>query len=575
MKNITDFDPQSKSYTGGVTGSSRVKELTENNHYQLKPSILDNSNPLRRIKARNTDRENFGEVIASFIGQSLLPANEVPIVSLVYDNEKLRLNVASKYLVGDKVRTLDDYAQEHGAVLLKGTKHVTFVAGATTKPQEISFSNTNLNQLKPSLARALVLSAIVGDHDVNPGNMLVITQDNVDVVARIDFGHALNDLLNASTINGGRLIDANNPILDFFNRSKVASLGGAPSKLWRDYPGMVPSQELVDALKQMSKDFESKAAQGVFNARQEFTQAIEELQKTDDKTSALHIQNSLAAIYQNISGKKLDSTLNPEQKVDQVFSEIDTFVQRNGANLLQVANIMHVQLAIDHYLKTDEPLGPDFEKLIKENKFPTKEGKIQWIKTAHDSPFSGTVQEYLIQKVSQLTKEDPQNTDAVVARYRTIRDAVPQETSQSNITQSYKQNMHKMTNQDALSTLDANELIKALKDYIDQRVIQKDKKTILGGYTKSEKINSASAFISALCGENPSNLDVHTKVLKNGELGKIITQFIDMHTSLRANSNNEKIDLLINAVKNGELKPAVLTPALLDSAPYVSPHQTN
>ena len=40
MKKITDFDTQSKSYTGGVTGSSRVRGLNDNNHYQLKPSIL-------------------------------------------------------------------------------------------------------------------------------------------------------------------------------------------------------------------------------------------------------------------------------------------------------------------------------------------------------------------------------------------------------------------------------------------------------------------------------------------------------------------------------------------------------
>lgn len=558
MKKITDFDIQSKSYTGGVTGSSRVRGLNDNNHYQLKPSILDNSNPLRRIKAGNTDRENFGEVIASFIGRSLLPANEVPIVSLVYDKDKQRLNVASKYLVGDMVRTLDDYAQEHGAVLAKGKKHATFVAEAATKPQEISLNNTNLNQLKPSLARALVLSAIVGDHDVNPGNMLVVTQDNIDVVARIDFGHALNDLLNASIVNGGRLIDANNPILDFFNRSKVASLGGAPSKLWRDYPGMVPSQELVDALQQMSKDFGIKAAQGVSNARQEFTQAIDELQKTGDKASILHIHQSLAAIYQNISGKKLDSTFNSEQKIDRVFSEINAFVQKNGINLSQVANIMHLQLVLDKHLKTGEPLGPDFERLIKENKFPTKEGKIQWIKTAHDLPFSGTVQEYLIQKVSQLTKEAPLNKDAIVARYSAMRDLIPQETTQHNITQSYKKNMNKMTDRDALSKLDVNDLIKELNHYINQRVVQKDKKTVVGGFTKTEKIKSASAFIAALCGENLNNLEVHAKALKNGELGKIISQFIDKHTHLRETSSNEKIDLLVSVVKNRELEPAVL-----------------
>ena len=83
MKRISDFNTQEKNHTGGVTGSVRVQDLT-GKYYQLKPSILDNPNYLRRIKAKHTDRENFGEVIASCIGRAFLPL-EVPEVCLVYD----------------------------------------------------------------------------------------------------------------------------------------------------------------------------------------------------------------------------------------------------------------------------------------------------------------------------------------------------------------------------------------------------------------------------------------------------------------------------------------------------------
>ncbi len=250
-----EFNIRNAVNTGGVTGSIRVVRETQNSKhfYQLKPSILSNEF-LRKLKAGGVDRENFGEVIAAKIGRSILQnpdgSEAVPDVSLVYDSENRQVSVASKYLTGKKVRTLDDYAQEQN-LKIKFKRHATFVDG--TKPisaGQYNISGDKHKEFRQGLANAIAVSALVGDHDVNPGNMMAV--DNK--VARIDFGHAFNDLLNTAKIFGGGVRNKKNQMLDFLNRENVASFpppGDIP-KLWRDYPGMIPSQELANAFKEMS-----------------------------------------------------------------------------------------------------------------------------------------------------------------------------------------------------------------------------------------------------------------------------------------------------------------------------------
>ena len=121
------FDTENAQHTGGVTGSARVKHKVKNIFYQLKPSILSNT-LMRRFKAGHVDRENFGEVIASKISRSIMSGidrDSVPAVSLVYNSNLKQVQIASKYLTGNKVRTLDDYAKEGGAVF---KKHAVFVS---------------------------------------------------------------------------------------------------------------------------------------------------------------------------------------------------------------------------------------------------------------------------------------------------------------------------------------------------------------------------------------------------------------------------------------------------------------
>ena len=168
------FDVGNAVSSGGVTGSTRVK--MGNKNYQLKPSILDNEFT-RKLKAGWTDRENYGEVIASKVSRAILITSDfeaAPNVSLVYDKVSKKTPVASKYLEGDKVRTLDEYIQEKDP-RIKPKRHVKFVDGTKGKvgKGEYDISGEKNASLRKDIARGIAGSIISGDHDVNPGNMIV------------------------------------------------------------------------------------------------------------------------------------------------------------------------------------------------------------------------------------------------------------------------------------------------------------------------------------------------------------------------------------------------------------------
>ena len=402
--------------TGGVTGSVKVIRNTKKSKpfYQLKPSILSNTF-LRRFKAGGVDRENFGEVIAAKIGRSMLQnpdgSEAVPDVSLVYNPKNGQVSVASKYLTGTKVRTLDDYAKEQNPGI-KFKRHSSFVDG--TEPVsagQYNISGDENKELRKGLANAIVVSALVGDHDVNPGNIMAV--DNK--VARIDFGHAFNDLLNTSRIFGGRVRNKENQMLDFLNREHVASFpppGGVP-KLWRDYPGMVPSQELADAFREMSQS--DGIEKGISSAKAEFQDLISELERNNDTKAQKHILKSLKAINSAIEGSPISTKLPLNQAVEQVFDNIGKFCKQNQEQMMGVSKLMQLQIDIDKTLtsasKGAVPSQEQVDKIKAQYAEMTKmkgigkkdEKSISWIKTSADTKaFKGNLQSYMKERSKQL-----------------------------------------------------------------------------------------------------------------------------------------------------------------------------
>jgi hypothetical protein len=416
---ISEFSESLKKAesTGGVTGSVCVE--SQGNKHQFKFSILDLLPVnLRRMKANGTDRENLGEVFSGRVAQSLL-GELAPEVSTVYDGTKKRIAIVSKYLDNVYKGTLDHYLTSlNGAFERKHARVVLQTQGNFISKEQQEKSALYLTEDSPlaeSMADALAVSALLGDHDVNPGNMIV-TQDPTTGelrVGRIDFGHACNDLLNAPKTLGGKLRDKQNPIFDFFNRKNVAGArrGGDPSKLWRDYEGFVPSVVLGEALMRLGrKQLELK--HGLRAAKQEFFDLVDRIERNpNDKKSRTHLIKSLDAMHHAVTGQHLAPNALTHNQMVECFKELDGFVLNNAKNAFKAGKMMKLQAEFNQAIKVmlDTPINKrdkdSYETLIKtwQNKFQEsglmnqEDGRLPWFKTEKESePFVGNVTEYVI-----------------------------------------------------------------------------------------------------------------------------------------------------------------------------------
>lgn len=413
---------------GGKTGSKALTSNIDTKTYQLKKSIKD-STPSRKVKSGWTDRENFGEVIASAVAREITNSDNevelVPKVALVYDKEKKRCLVASRYLNGVK-GTLDNYGESKGVEVQKGSHvRVDLRTEATTeKHDKLYLGGEKNSQLRRDLSRNIAVSSLSGNHDVNPGNMLVVSTAETDRIALIDLGHAFNDLLNSSEVFGGDKHDIDtNRILNFFNREHV---GGFPrpdeSKLWRDYEGIVPSQELADALKEASSLSKKEAIKaGMLEAKRYFSDIIDDLSKDPDQNQEVikHIMTSLVEINNNISKnpitlQSLDNTLPTNKKIlDKIFNNIEYFYNTGQEEMSYVAKLMDLQCKVDKLISQEsnkdeklvEEMRKQYKELVSHHGVVGEEQTITWIKTDKKVlPFVGNLEAYVMHRSIELKK---------------------------------------------------------------------------------------------------------------------------------------------------------------------------
>lgn len=363
---IDFFDLSTQIGAGGKTGSTKVYDQ-QKHPWQLKKSIF-NAPWIRQIKAATSDRENYGEVIAARIGMALTGPQFVPEVRLVFDAKQNELLIASKWF-DKKSTTLDAFAKSKLAQWVSG--HIQFVRGTAGAGQ---MSLNDEPALRKDLARAIAIAAAVGDHDVNPGNMA----RNGAHFGRIDLGHAFNDLINTISTFGGGIENKENRILDFLNREQIGGLKfGDKSKLWRDYPGLIPSQELADSFLEMSKKGQNVAS-AVNDVRFEF----EAVYNAADTNLQSHILHSFNEIYKSITGTPLPPGP-PLENLSTVFNAINTFTTKNCEDMAYAAKLMQLQVNIDTSIANNDnqalmALQEEYNTLK-----PTT-----WIKTNPDIPAS-------------------------------------------------------------------------------------------------------------------------------------------------------------------------------------------
>ena len=368
--------------TGGVTGSKRVKR--NGKFYQVKPSILDAALK-RRLKAGSTDRENFGEVISSTVARSMLVQEGgleyIPEVELELNGGKV--SISSRY-IENVMGTLDDISDRAGRKHIK----ISFEEAPEKKEAGVLYiggDNPANVVLRKEIAQAIAISALNGDHDINPGNLIGFSgPDGKPHVARIDFGHAFNDKLNAPRFLGGVVRNSGNEIVDFFSRSNVAGFPTPEvSKLWRDYAGLVPSDEMINAFKEVAS---KRHEEGLQKAQDKF--GILWL-KADPKLRK-HIENSLIAINNASGGKKITGKGN--EIITEVFENLGDFYKQRSEQMKQAAAIMEIQRDVDKLIKGDksiklQDLEVKFKGCSKDNK------SIQWFKTSKGAkPFRGNLE---------------------------------------------------------------------------------------------------------------------------------------------------------------------------------------
>jgi hypothetical protein len=437
--NYADFDPKSAKNVGGVSGSKAMKygpledgEPDDRRRYQVK------------FSNKRGDVVNFGELIASRVSREILGPQDAELIPKVYlvhkDGDLQEVLVASRYL-NNTVGTIDQYATKWENVAFSG-KHVKISANSRSE-KKLSLENKPL--LRRDLAKAIALSALSGDHDINPGNMMVVLDENLDRtrIARIDFGHAFNELLNHTDWFGGRVKNKENRILDFFNRELVSGVKtiksdgriGSLSKLWRNYEDLIPSQEFADALQEISVSKNIEV--GLRNAKSNFIALVEDLSKNDDKNQKLisHITKSLVGINngESMGVEKIDEailgTKQPQEIISKVFDNLSIFYQENQKQMADVAKLMQTQVNIDQIINdTKDNKLPD-PALINKIKSQYKDlelaqgivvdinktaetHKINWIKSdASLKAFTGSLDEYIKTRSQKLGLDKTQATN--------------------------------------------------------------------------------------------------------------------------------------------------------------------
>lgn len=394
--------------SGGATGSGRTR--IGGQFYQVKGSI-EHAGLGRRLKAGGLNTENYGEVIASNIARALVGTgsrSQMPEVSLRQDVSKHEAVVTSRYLNGGK-GDLKALYMERAGPLPRGQKHpkIHLDSVAPSGGGVLRLDTTASRDVQRNIA----LSALLGDHDVNPGNMIALKDGHV---GRIDFGHAFNELITGiggRATGGGGVHNRNNRILDFYNRETVSGVpltGQTRAKLWRDYVGAGPSEGTTQALRTIADSTEWM--DGLAQAKTQFLDLVVSLSKEGTEEAQAQIRDltdSLKRMSQNID-KPVTATA-PSDVIRQVFDNLNAFVTEGQTQMRTVADLSDLQTQIDEHIRTGNPdvipqsILQGYERLKNSSVGAPEGGGLTWMKLSADTPaFTGTLVSYMTQRRAEL-----------------------------------------------------------------------------------------------------------------------------------------------------------------------------
>lgn len=259
---LATFDLAGSQGVGGVSGSKKVRQkVWENQGHVYHDVQLKNTN-LDRIKVGSHDAPNYAELICGrLISVLLSPESQQrrgPKINQVYDPVKCTMLLGSRYL--ENVQdNLEQFARTQTGYQGKRRMVISLAAAPAQGPKSEHYwylgDKPQFALLKNDLQAILAARAIIGDHDVNPGNMVVVKEENAYRLKPIDFGHGLNSLIRHSAIaTGGGLQYPENGIVDYFFRSTVLHVLAEKriSKVRRFYDGLWQSDGIEQHLREMA-----------------------------------------------------------------------------------------------------------------------------------------------------------------------------------------------------------------------------------------------------------------------------------------------------------------------------------
>jgi hypothetical protein len=313
--------------SGGKTESERLMICPmTSTKYQVKTSAK-----FDRLKGFGMSYQSdmVGEFIATHVAHALVPYGPEGFITVdgpnikavskymsegdILDNLKSRVSGSSITLgdkhvifefpnkgsssVSDLVVEEEDEGDESAAQGFDETKD----EGSAAPPGIVTIQPKNVILDHKSIAEALWLSMILGDHDCHTGNMWVFTGTQEDAppigtVARFDFGHAFNDFI------GGKYEFPQNHNIDFLNRQNL-KWGYGITKLRRDFRNVALSNEFIEVLQDVvAKKEELK--QKVRNAVTEALATINRMMRSSNNSP--EFEGALTVIRRNIGEKDID-----------------------------------------------------------------------------------------------------------------------------------------------------------------------------------------------------------------------------------------------------------------------------
>jgi hypothetical protein len=314
--------------SGGKTESERLMICPmTSTKYQVKTSAK-----FDRLKGFGMSYQSdmVGEFIATHVAHALVPYGPEGFITVdgpnikavskymsegdILDNLKSRVSGSSITLgdkhvifefpnkgsssVSDLVVEEEDEGDESAAQGFDETKD----EGSAAPPGIVTIQPKNVILDHKSIAKALWLSMILGDHDCHTGNMWVFTgtqegAPRIGTVARFDFGHAFNDFI------GGDYEFPQNHNIDFLNR-KTLKFGYGQTKLRRDFRNVALSNEFIEVL-QYAVDNKDELKEKVTLAVKEALDTIDSIKSQMGEYSA-EMNGALGVIRRNIGRKDID-----------------------------------------------------------------------------------------------------------------------------------------------------------------------------------------------------------------------------------------------------------------------------